>query len=87
MATPKHTFFRRTILLTTLSSSPFANLTITLPEERLQKLKTLAEQFQIAPEDLARISIEELLARPEEEFRRAVTYVLKKNAKLYERLA
>ena len=64
-----------------------ANLTITLPEERLEKLKTLAEQFQIAPEDLARIGIEELLARLEEAFRRAVNHVLKKNAKLYERLA
>ena len=64
-----------------------ANLTITLPEERLQKLKTLADQFQIAPEDLARIGIEELLARPEQEFQQAVHYVLKKNKTLYKRLA
>jgi predicted transcriptional regulator len=62
-------------------------LTISLPEDRLQQLQERAAQLHVAPEDLVRASIEELLTRPAEEFQRAMTYVLKKNAELYRRLA
>jgi len=62
-------------------------LTIALSEERLQKLEEIARRFQIAPEDLVRVSIEELLSLPEEDFRRALDIVLSKNAELYQRLA
>jgi len=34
-----------------------------------------------------RVSIEELLVRPDEEFEKAADYLLKKNAELYRRLA
>jgi len=34
-----------------------------------------------------RVGVEELLARPDDAFQRAVTEVLKKNAELYRRLA
>ena len=44
-------------------------------------------QFGITPEELVRISIEEMLTRPEEEFQRALEHVLNKNAELYRRLA
>jgi antitoxin FitA len=64
-----------------------ATLTISLPEDRLQQLKEQAARFRIAPEELVRASIEELLTRPDEEFQRALTYVLTKNAELYRRLA
>jgi hypothetical protein len=62
-------------------------LTISLPEDRLQQLKEQAARFRITPEELVRVSIEELLTRPDEEFQRALTYVLTKNAELYRRLA
>lgn len=62
-------------------------LTISLPDDRLQKLKEIAMRLNIAPEELVRISIEELLTRPEEEFQRVLDYVLNKNAELYRRLA
>ncbi len=62
-------------------------ITIALPEDHLQKLREIALRFQVAPEELVRVSIEELLARPEEDFRRALEYVLRKNAELYRRLA
>ena len=62
-------------------------ITVSLPDDRLQKLKEVALRFQIAPEELVRVSIEDLLARPEEEFRRALEYILIKNAELYRRLA
>ena len=62
-------------------------ITITLPDDRLQQLKEIASRFQVAPEELVRASVEELLARPDEEFQRVLDYVLKKNAELYRRLA
>lgn len=62
-------------------------ITITLPEEQLQKLQEIAMRFQVTPEELVRICIEELLARPEEEFQKALEYVLRKNAELYRRLS
>jgi len=50
------------------------------------KLKETATQLQVSPEELVRVSIEELLTRPQESFQRALD-VLKKNAELYRRLA
>lgn len=62
-------------------------LTITLPDEQLRELKETASQLNVSPEDLVRVSIEELLTRPAETFQRTLDYVLKKNAELYARLA
>ncbi|MBI4315378.1 MAG: DNA-binding protein [Chloroflexi bacterium] len=63
------------------------NITIAIPDDRLLKLKEIAARFQLTPEELVRVSLEELLTRPEEAFQRAASYVLKKNAELYRRLA
>ena len=62
-------------------------ITITLPDDRLLKLKERASHFNISPEELVQASIEELLTRPDEAFQDAVDYILKKNAELYQRLA
>jgi len=62
-------------------------ITVTIPDDRLSKLQEIAARFQITPEDLIRVSIDELLARPEEDFRQAAEYVLNKNSELYRRLA
>ncbi len=61
-------------------------ITIALSEDRLLKLQEIAARLGVKPEDLVRVSIEELLARPDEEFERAADYLLKKNAELYRRL-
>ena len=61
--------------------------TISIPEDRLRQLEELSRQFGIAPEELVRVSIEELIARPQADFREALALVLKKNAGLYQRLA
>lgn len=61
--------------------------TITLPDERLKKLQDLAEYFRVAPEELVRASLEELLSRPLDDFQKIVERVLSKNAELYQRLA
>ena len=62
-------------------------ITISLPEDRLRKLEEFATRFQVSAEELVRVSVEELLARPADEFQSVVDYVLKKNAELYRRLA
>jgi len=62
-------------------------LTISLPAERLEKLREAAERLGITAEDLARAGIEALLAQPGEDFERAVELVIRKNLDLYRRLA
>jgi antitoxin FitA len=62
-------------------------LTINLTDDRLERLQQLAQRFHVAPEELVRASIEELITRPEDDFQRMLAYVLVKNAELYRRLA
>jgi len=62
-------------------------ITVALPDDRLMQLKERAIQFSVSPEELVRVSIEELLSRPDEALKDAVDYVLNKNAELYRRLA
>ena len=61
-------------------------ITITLSDDRLAQLQELAVRFGVQPEDLVRVSVAELLTRPEDAFQHAVQYVLEKNADLYRRL-
>jgi antitoxin FitA len=62
-------------------------ITISLPADRLKKLQEIATRFSNTREELVRVSIEELLTRSEEDFRRALEYMLNKNADLYRRPA
>ncbi|GJQ51852.1 MAG: hypothetical protein HKUEN02_06990 [Anaerolineaceae bacterium] len=62
-------------------------ITIELPNERLQKLQEMAQKFGVSTEELVRVSVEDMLTQPEEQFRKAAHYVLKKNSELYRRLA
>ena len=63
------------------------HITVALPEDRLQKLEEIAARFNDSPEALIRVSVEELLARPDDTFRNTLDYVLEKNTELYRRLA
>jgi hypothetical protein len=62
-------------------------ITIPLSDEYMLKLREQAKRLHVAPEELARVSIEELLAQPDDAFERAVELVLTKNKELYRRLA
>ena len=62
-------------------------VTVTLSEERFQKLQDLAKQFNIPVEQLLRVSFEELAMRPQEDFQKALAYVLETYKELYKRLA
>lgn len=62
-------------------------ITIPLSDERLAQLRTWAEQTGLTPEEFLRRRVEQLLDRPDEQFRQAAAYVLQKNSELYRRLA
>ena len=62
-------------------------ITVTVSDDRLSKLQEIARRYNITPEDLVRVTIDELIARPEEAFQQAANYVLNKNSELYSRLA
>jgi hypothetical protein len=62
-------------------------ITVALPEAHLQELKQVAARLGVSVDALVRVSIEELLAKPDESFRNALDHVLKKNEELYRRLA
>lgn len=63
------------------------SITVALSDDLMGKLEDLAKRHNIAPEDLVRASVEELVASPEEDFQDALEYVLEKNKELYKRLA
>ena len=62
-------------------------LTLDISDDRFAKLKEVAKGLLVTPEELVVASIEDFLARPEDDFEQAVEYVLKKNTELYGRLA
>ena len=62
-------------------------ISINLPDDEMNKLQETADRLGITPEELVRASIEKLLNQPEESFKRALDYVMKKNTELYKRLA
>ena len=62
-------------------------IAIPLTEDHLAQLRTWAEQTGLYPEEFLRRRVEQLLDRPDEQFRQAAAYVLQKNAELYRRLA
>jgi antitoxin FitA len=62
-------------------------ITIPLSDERLAQLRTWAEQTGLTPEEFLRRRVEQMLDRPDEQFRQAAAYVMQKNAELYRRLA
>jgi hypothetical protein len=62
-------------------------LTIDLPPAQAEKLRQEAERLGLAPEDLARAVIVDLLAAPGDDFEAAAERVLGKNQELYRRLA
>lgn len=63
-----------------------STITISVSDDRLSKLREVAARLDITPEDLVRVSIDELLARPDDAFETVLSNVLGKNSELYQRL-
>jgi antitoxin FitA len=61
--------------------------TNSLTEDCLSRLQKEAIKLGLSPEELVRVSIHELLTRPDEALREVVDEVHRKNAELHRRLA
>jgi hypothetical protein len=62
-------------------------LAFELPSAQADKLRDEAQRLGVAPEDLARAALADLLGTPDADFRAAAARILKKNQELYRRLA
>lgn len=63
------------------------SITISLPDDKLQKIKQLALELGISPEEFLQVFITDWLDSSSNDFVQASQYVLDKNAELYKRLA
>ena len=64
-----------------------SKLTVDISEEKMRKLQERAARLRISVEDLVRLTVEDQLNRPDQEFEHEAQYVLDKNKDLYKRLA
>lgn len=62
-------------------------IAVELSPSQADRLQDRAKSLGVAPEDLARAAVADLLANPDEDFRAVAETVLQKNAELYRRLA
>lgn len=62
-------------------------LNLELDEQQVQRLQEAARRLNVSVHDLAIAAINDLLAKSDDDFDRAATRVLNKNAELYRRLA
>ena len=62
-------------------------ITIPISDERQSRLRDLAAQAGLTPEDFLRLRVDRWLEAPDEAFDKAADDVLQKNAELYRRLA
>lgn len=58
-----------------------------LTELQADRLRDEAARLGVAPEELARAAVADLLTAPRDDFREAAEHVLRKNEELYRRLA
>ncbi len=63
------------------------SFSITLPDDHADRLRELAREMGVSPEQLLRDGVEEWLDRPSRDFQAAAAHVLEKNRELYRRLA
>ena len=62
-------------------------IAIDLSEPQESQLRERAKALGVAPEELARAAVADLLGQADEEFNAAAERVMRKNAELYRRLA
>lgn len=63
------------------------SITIAISDEQMKQLQDKANLLKVELQDLIRVSLNELLAQPDDDLRRAIDHVLTKNENLYRRLA
>jgi predicted transcriptional regulator len=60
---------------------------IELPDDQAQRLRELAVEAGVTPEELLGAGVREWLFQARKDFAEAAAYVLRKNGELYKRLA
>jgi hypothetical protein len=75
------------VILVWRGAEAMTTIAIPLSDEHVAQLRLRAAQAGLTPEEFLRRRVEQLLDRPDEQFRQAAAYVLEKNAELYRRLA
>ena len=64
-----------------------AEIRIPLADDQMDQLREVAERYGIAPEEIARLSLEDLLSRSDESIQAQIDHVIEKNKELYQHLA
>jgi len=59
---------------------------LNLDDDQSQRLQERARELGVDPRDLAKAAVNDLLARPADDFNRAAKSILDKNRELYRRL-
>ncbi|WP_145385029.1 DNA-binding protein [Stieleria neptunia] len=62
------------------------SISLNLDDDQSKRLQQRAQELGVDPRDLAKAAVNDLLARPAEDFDRAARSVLDKNRELYRRL-
>ena len=62
-------------------------LNLDLDDQQVLQLRATAQRLNVSVDELAKAAINDLLAKPEDEFEQAAARVLKKNEELYRRLS
>ncbi|HEV8640682.1 MAG TPA: DNA-binding protein [Methylomirabilota bacterium] len=70
-----------------MSATPLTIPMTDLSPAQAERLRQEAERLGLAPEDLARAAVADLLGTRDEDFEAAAKRVLQKNEELYRRLA
>lgn len=63
------------------------SISLNLDDEQSARLEEHARKLGVDPRELAKAAVNDLLARPADDFDRAARYVLDKNQELYRRLS
>lgn len=62
-------------------------ISVSLTDEKFLELENRARQLNLSIGELLVATAREMVSRPDEEFKRAMKFVLEKNKELYKRLA
>ena len=68
------------------TSETHMSISLNLDDEQSKRLEARAAELGVDPRDLAKAAVNDLLARPADDFDRAASSVLNKNRELYRRL-
>jgi len=63
------------------------SISVQLDDEQSRRLLEVARALNVAPSELAKAAISDLLDRPSDDFNQAARRVLEKNRELYRRLS